>query len=741
MNQKPASKKQQAEALRLRVKPGDSVSISVRVENTSAGAQSASPKSTQPGFFARAAAAVRAFFQRPKVSAFCKKAFSPMGLFVIGCALFTLTRFIRLPDFPLSFSSDEALTALRGLDLVRDGGFDYGHYFLPPLFINDGRYSLGTTVYLQIIPLLLFGKSVWVVRGVSALVSLLGVIWFSLILRDIFKLRLWWAGAFLLGVTPAWFLFSRAAYETAQMTALYAGLLYYYLRYRTDQPKYLYAAAVFAAMAFYAYQPGQVTVSLTLLAFGLVDIRYHLRNWKISLPALGVLFLLALPMAAFVHAHPEIYAGAMGQFGSYLGQNLTAAAKAQIYIGNYLQGLSPTTWYWPGVKDEPYYLMKGYGHILAIFLPLAVWGIIRLFKRRQKIEIIAVLVPFFAAPAAAAMIGIQVTRILVEIIPYSLVTMLGIEAAADWLEKHRLKREWVTAGIVILLSVGQIYMLTDALTRGPTWWKDYGITGIQWGSNQVFKEAIAYSNEHPDTKVYISGGWIFKADSQQLFFVPKDTPVQLGAPADLADQIAQGEDLTFVVTPDEFQKLQSSGIYDSIQVEKVIPYPDGTPGFRFIKLAFTPQKEHDLQEGISKESEPVTTTVQWEGQTLAVTHAPLSAGKIDNLFDGDFGTFIRSLNVNPLWMDYTFPQVTSLTGVQVRVGSEPIAVTVTINGSDPAAKKVFTQDGPQTTDYKEVTVDFGSTQDVKTIEVDVKNKLSDENGLVHIWELAFLQPK
>jgi len=48
---------------------------------------------------ARAAAAIRAFFRRPRVSAFLKAAFSPMGLFILGCALFTLTRFIRLPDF------------------------------------------------------------------------------------------------------------------------------------------------------------------------------------------------------------------------------------------------------------------------------------------------------------------------------------------------------------------------------------------------------------------------------------------------------------------------------------------------------------------------------------------------------------------------------------------------------------------------------------------------------------------
>jgi len=38
-----------------------------------------------------------------------------------------------------------------------------------------------------------------------------------------------------------------------------------------------------------------------------------------------------------------------------------------------------------------------------------------------------------------------------------------------------------------------------------------------------------------------------------------------------------------------------------------------------------------------------------------------------------------------------------------------------------------------------VVVDFGGTQDVKTIQIDVKNKISDQNGMVHVWQLDFLQ--
>jgi 4-amino-4-deoxy-L-arabinose transferase-like glycosyltransferase len=735
---KQTVKKQESEAVRLRVKPGDQLSISIRVEAP----QGSAPAPKQPrkaGFFARATLAAKAFFNRPKVNVFFKTIFSPMGLFILGCVLFTLTRFIRLPYFPLNFSSDEALTALRGLDLVRDKGFDYNHYFLPPLFINDSKYSLGTTVYLQILPLLAFGKSVWVVRGVSALLSLLGVIWFSLILRDIFKLRLWWVGAFLLGVTPAWFLFSRTAFETAQMTALYTGAIYYYLRYRTDKPKYLYISMVLAAMAFFAYLPGEVTVLVTLLAFALFDIRYHIRNWKVSLPALGVLVLLALPMANFVRVHPEVYGGVLQQFDSYLGRDLPVAEKALTYLGNYLRGLSPTTWYSPWVKDEPYYLMKHYGHILVVFLPLAIWGVIRLFKRRRKIELLTVLVPFFAAPLAAAIVEIQVTRVLVEIIPYSLVTMLGLEAAADWLEAHKFRLSWVIAGIVVLLSAGQIVMLANALTRGSTWWTNYGLSGMQYGSNVVFSDALAYSREHPDTHIYISGGWIFKADDQLLFFVPPDAPIELGTPDMMPDRIASGEDLTFVVLPEEYKRLVESGDYESIQVDRFTPCPDGSPCFRFIKLQFKPEVKEHLQAGIVAQAQPVETGAVWNGVKLETTLTTLSEGKVGNLFDGKNDTFIRSAEINPLVINLGFPQTTPLSGVRVRVGSEPISVMVTVNGADPQNKQVFTKSAPKSDGYKEIQVDFDSLQQANTLEIEVQNLDSPKKGFVHIWELNLLK--
>ena len=256
-------------------------------------------------------------------------------------------------------------------------------------------------------------------------------------------------------------------------------------------------------------------------------------------------------------------------------------------------------------------------------------------------------------PIAAATLKIEITRTLVEIIPIGILIMLGLEAGADWLEKHGLKHAWVSAGVVILFSAGQVYMLNDALTRGPPGGTITASAGIQYGANQVFKEALDYSQDYPDTKVNISGGWIFQADVLKRFFVPLGSAVDLATPDQMPERIAKGENLTFVVTPEEYKRLVDSGDYETIQVERVIPCPDGTPCFRFIRLAFTSEMAA-MQNELIEKTKPKTTQVEWNNETLEVTHTQLSAGPIENIFDGNNDSFIRSDGVDPLTMAYAF---------------------------------------------------------------------------------------
>ena len=227
-----------------------------------------------------------------------------MTLFGLAILLYLTSRLVGLSSFPIYFFSDEAVQTVLATDLLRDNFSSSDGEFLPTYFYNVDKYSLGTTVYLQVLPYLLFGKSVFVTRLTSLLLTLLAAISVGLILKDIFKLPYWWCATLLLSITPAWFLHSRTAFETVTMVSFYAAALYFYLRYRYEDPRFLYLALALFALSFYSYNPGQVVVVVTGLLLLISDARYHWQNRGVALRGLGVLVLLAIPYIRFQITHP-----------------------------------------------------------------------------------------------------------------------------------------------------------------------------------------------------------------------------------------------------------------------------------------------------------------------------------------------------------------------------------------------------------------------------------------------------
>jgi hypothetical protein len=83
-------------------------------------------------------------------------------LFGLALLLYLATRLIGLADYPIYFFSDEAIQTLHAADLIRDGFQDEEGTFLPTYFKNGPFYNLSLSVYLQVLPYLLFGKSVFI---------------------------------------------------------------------------------------------------------------------------------------------------------------------------------------------------------------------------------------------------------------------------------------------------------------------------------------------------------------------------------------------------------------------------------------------------------------------------------------------------------------------------------------------------------------------------------------------------
>ncbi len=67
------------------------------------------------------------------------------------------------------------------LDLITNNLRSPEGILLPTYFENDGQNNLSASVYVQVIPTLLVGKSIRVIRGLSVLITMIAAVSLGLI--------------------------------------------------------------------------------------------------------------------------------------------------------------------------------------------------------------------------------------------------------------------------------------------------------------------------------------------------------------------------------------------------------------------------------------------------------------------------------------------------------------------------------------------------------------------------------
>src|SRR5579859_2253357 len=588
-------------------------------------------------------------------------------LFAISLGIYAFTRLWALDRFPIYFFADETANPLFAADLIAHGFRDAaGHWF--PLYFAAAanRWTPLLSVYVHIIPLLVFGQSLWVTRATSAIFSIVAAVSVSLILKEVFKLRFWWLGALLLGVTPAWFLHSRTAFETVIMVSFFAAFLLCYQLYRVRSPNYIYPALVLGAGAFYTYSNGQ---SLMAAMGGLLlisDWRYHWQQRRTLAPALLLGLVLALPLALFRLQQPSAFGDTLHAIDSYLTQNIPVAEKARLIAQTYFYSLSPQYLYFPNDSDLPRHTMLGYGHMGLALFPLVLVGLAVSLWHWRSSPHRAVVLSALAAPVGAALVGVGITRVLSLVVTSSLLASLGLNWILEWLAARVTRWPRVSAWAPAVLGLGafgvlawaSFGMLGDALTNGPLWYRDYGLYGMQYGAKQLFVDTIpAELAADPNVNIMVSSTWANGTDEFARFFL---SPAQQARVMirDLDYYTTAQHDLTntvLVMTPDVYARAQSSQMFKSIQVERILPYPDGTPGFYFARLTYRDDVAAIFAAQEAERQKPVQETIQLDGQQVTVIHSQFDAGSLKDIFDGDPFTLVRGLEANPLVIELHFP--------------------------------------------------------------------------------------
>jgi hypothetical protein len=687
----------------------------------------------------------------------------PVLFFCASLSIYLLVRFIGLLDYPIYFFTDEAIQAVSAADLVQNKFYGPEKIFLPTYFKNGTFYNLCLSVYAQIIPYMLWGKSIFITRATSVIITLIAATTIPLALKKIYKIRYWWVGVLILSALPAWFLHSRTAFETVLFTSFYAGFLSSYLFYRKVSSKYLFLTIVLAACAFYSYSPGQVIILLTSLGLLFSDASYHWHQRKAIAIGLPLVVILAIPYLRFITMQSSAPFNQLRDLNSYWMQPLPLFEKLSKYAGEYIFGLNPAYWFIPNKHDLPRHLMDGYGHLSVISLPFFLIGLIYAFQKVRFSEYRALMIALLTVPAGSALVGIGITRVLVFIVPSVFMISIGFSGMVEWLENptnwgERMQR--MCAGrsmpkimkprpalihLVLFLILGllNVFILRDSLTNGPLWFSDFGLYGMQYGARQVFKETVPdLLRQYPDKNIFISSIWANGADVFVRFFLDPEQQkrVQMGSvEAWMFEKRDDIREMVFVITPEEFEQVLEGEKLQITQIDKIIPYPDTRPGFYIVHMDYVEGVEKIFATEEEERQKLIWERVALVGQVVSINYSQIDSGQLVDAMDGDPHTLIRGLEANPFVLEYVFKDPVSFQGLTADFGSMDFEIAIFISSQNENEDIKLIKTYRNMPNDPHIEWRFANAYaDVSKIRVEVTSLSEPEKAKIHIRDIQLM---
>lgn len=668
-------------------------------------------------------------------------AFLEWSLFVLALLAYAVTRLRALDQFPIYFFTDEAIHPLLAEELIARHLRGPDGTWFPVYFEAAGlRWTPLLSVYFHALTVWLFGKSIFITRATSALISLLGAAAVGLILKLIFKARYWWTGVLILAIVPAWFLHSRTAFETVMMSSFFACFLLTYLLYRYRSPRFLFAAVLFAGATFYSYSNGQLVIGTAALLLFFSDTRYHLRNWRVVLQALLLVAIVALPLAKFRLDHPTSMQAHLRAVDSYWFRAMPLADKLTQFAKTYWQGISPQYWFFPNNVDLVRHRLDDYGHIRIELLPLVLLGLGMCLWRIRSSRHRTILLAALATPVGAALVGVGITRVLAFVIPASILAGLGLDAILSRLSR-RVPYDLVAAGTFVILLFTSFGMLRQAVVDGPLWFQDYGLYGMQYGAKQLFRQKIpAYLQRDPNVHVMVSSTWANGTDRFPRFFLSpaQRTRVRMrNVDYYLYEKRNLNRNHLLVMTPAEYQQAKSSPKIASVQVEEIVPYPDGSPGFYFARMSYVDNVEELFAIDEAARRQLVEERVELAGQTVTVHHSRFDAGQMHDVLDGDRFTLARGQEANPLVFEFSFSEPATISGLSADFGSMDFSLTVQLYTGSDSGPITYTETYRGLPPDPHVEMDFeGGPYAVSKMRLEIKNLKAGDRAHIHVRELA-----
>lgn len=659
-------------------------------------------------------------------------------MFGLSLVVYAFTRFYKLDDFPISFLGDEAVVVTLARELLKNGFHDPKLGWFPLYFNFFFVVNPLISVYLQAAALPLFGTSITVARGASALLTVFGAAAVALTLRSVFGLRYWWTAVLFLAITPTWFLHSRTAFDTVTATALFAVFLFCYALYRYRSPRWAFAVVVSAGAMFYSYPAAQLVLALAAVLLVISDLRYHLKNIKWWLFALPLIAIVLVPYLRFVLDHPSESWYHLRSVNSYVVSNIPLSEKITGFISRYAQGISPLYWFMPNEIDLMRHRMKDYGHLPLIELPLLLVGTSVCIARFRESKYRLLLIALVSAPFAAALVDVLILRLLSFVIPATLLTVLGLEFLLNRFAK-RFSPQLISVLLLVVLSFGGVWMTRDALVNGPTWFQTYDLYGMQWGAKQLFLVLAQVREASPKSPIVLTSSWANGTEEFVKFFMPGEEMIRTRTiDAWIENKEPLSRNTIFVMTPDELNKATDSGKFQAPEYVWQLKYPNGTRAFEIVRMAYAENIDEIFRREKEERAKPVTEQVKIEDELVTIIHSQFDSGDAQNMFDGDSYTLARGREANPLAIELDYPTPRPITSLYASFGQMPFTIRVSLFAPDSDTPVVYTETSRSDAPIPEIRMTFDKPPaQVQRVKVEIQHLGSPGEAKIHVRELEF----
>jgi hypothetical protein len=134
------------------------------------------------------------------------------------------------------------------------------------------------------------------------------------------------------------------------------------------------------------------------------------------------------------------------------------------------------------------------------------------------------------------------------------------------------------------------------------------------------------------------------------------------------------------MTEPEYQAAVGDPRFANLRLEETLPYPDGSPGFRFVWLAYAANFDALLAKEREGWRRLVEDEVEIGGEKARVSHSIFDVGEARHLFDGDDRTLVRTEKANPAVVVVEFARPRTLRQLSLTTGSMEMEVSVELSG-------------------------------------------------------------